>query len=173
MDTFSEHTFTSQDGLSLYYRTYGPQRSHDLPILCLPGLTRNADDFHDLAERLGGSRQVISLDYRGRGRSAYDPNPKNYQPRTYLEDIRHLLAIVGVHRVIVVGTSMGGLLAMGLASSHPHWLSFLTTLDRNSAMVFTEYSPTQESTGRYRIGTVRPTSFAASSRTPYFRPTTT
>lgn len=114
MNTFSEHTFTSYDGLSLYYRTYGPQRSHHLPVLCLPGLTRNADDFHDLGERLGRSRQVITLDYRGRGRSAYDPVPKNYQPRTYLEDVRHLLTIVGVHRVIVVGTSMGGLLAMGL-----------------------------------------------------------
>ena len=123
MDTFSEHTFTSQDGLSLYYRTYGPRRSHHLPVLCLPGLTRNANDFHDLAERLGGSRQVISLDYRGRGRSAYDPNPKNYQPRTYLEDIRHLLAIVGVHRVIVVGTSMGGLLAMGLGVIIPSTLA--------------------------------------------------
>jgi pimeloyl-ACP methyl ester carboxylesterase len=123
MDDFIEHTYSAQDGLSLYYRTYGPQLSYHLPVLCLPGLTRNADDFHNLAERLAQSRQVITLDYRGRGRSAYDPDPTNYQPRTYLEDIRHLLVIVGVHRVIVVGTSMGGLLAMGLGVIAPSTLA--------------------------------------------------
>src|SRR3546814_1139576 len=69
-----------------------------MPLLCLPGLTRNAKDFHRLAQRLAGRHRVIAPDYRGRGRSAYDPNPENYQPTTYLNDIRHLLAVAGIHR---------------------------------------------------------------------------
>ena len=55
MGDFSEHTYTAQDGLLLYYRTYGTPLSARLPVLCLPGLTRNAQDFHCLAKRLGDS----------------------------------------------------------------------------------------------------------------------
>jgi pimeloyl-ACP methyl ester carboxylesterase len=123
MGDFSEHIYTAQDGLVLYYRTYGTPLSARLPVLCLPGLTRNAQDFHCLAKRLGDSRYVICPDYRGRGRSAYDTDSRNYQPRTYLDDIRHLLVVTGAHRVIVVGASMGGLLAMGLGAIVPTTLA--------------------------------------------------
>ncbi len=119
MRDFSEHIYTSQDGLPLYYRSYGTAYSNQPPVLCLPGLTRNSQDFHRLAMHLGKSRYVICPDYRGRGKSAYDTDPNRYQPRTYLDDIRHLLVVAGVHRVIVIGTSMGGLLAMGLGVIAP------------------------------------------------------
>ncbi len=119
MGDFNEHTYAAQDGLLLYYRTYGIPLSDRLPVLCLPGLTRNSQDFHCLAKRLGDTRYVICPDYRGRGRSAYDTEARNYQARTYLNDIRHLLVVTGTHRVIVVGASMGGLLAMGLGAIVP------------------------------------------------------
>lgn len=117
--SFHERWITSQDGLKLYYRDYGNPLSARTPLLCLTGLTRNSADFADLAERHAGERRVLCPDYRGRGRSAYDANWRNYQPPVYLNDIAHLLAAAGTHRVIVLGTSLGGLLAMGLAVLRP------------------------------------------------------
>ncbi|MBM3567016.1 MAG: alpha/beta hydrolase, partial [Alphaproteobacteria bacterium] len=114
-----ERRFSSRDGLSLYYRDSGDPSSTRLPVLCLPGLTRNSQDFAAVAARLAAERRVICPDYRGRGQSDYDPDWRNYQPLTYVEDIRHLLAILGVERVVVIGTSMGGLLAAGMAAAMP------------------------------------------------------
>lgn len=119
MSRFREHRFTSGDGLSLYWRDYGDPLAAAAPALCLTGLTRNSGDFEDLAERLGRSRRVVCLDYRGRGRSDYDPDWRNYDPRVYLQDIRHLLAVAGLARVVVIGTSLGGGLAMALSVLMP------------------------------------------------------
>lgn len=119
MTAFRECRLTAQDGLSLYYRDYGDPDSPALPALCLTGLTRNSRDFHRLASRLSASRRVVCLDYRGRGRSAHDPDPRNYQPGTYLSDIRHLLAATGLHRVVAIGTSLGGLLSMAMGAAMP------------------------------------------------------
>jgi pimeloyl-ACP methyl ester carboxylesterase len=117
--SFRERWMTSQDGLKLYYRDYGDALSQRTPLLCLSGLTRNSADFADLAARHAGERRVLCPDYRGRGRSAYDANWRNYQPPIYVNDIAHLLAAADIHRVIVLGTSLGGLLAMGLAVLKP------------------------------------------------------
>jgi len=119
MTGYREHRFTAQDGLSLYYRDYGDPLSAQVPVLCLPGLARNSKDFHRVAARLGEARWVICPDYRGRGRSAYDPDSDNYQPGTYLNDLHHLLAAAGLHRAVVIGTSMGGLLACAMGAAMP------------------------------------------------------
>jgi pimeloyl-ACP methyl ester carboxylesterase len=116
---FRERTYTSQDGLRLYYRDYGDPLGTAVPVLCLAGLTRNCKDFHGLALRLSRSRRVVCPDYRGRGRSAYDPDWRRYQPRTYVDDVRHLLAVTNVHRVLVIGTSLGGILAAAMAVAVP------------------------------------------------------
>lgn len=120
---FRERRITSQDNLSLYLRDYGDPRSSATPVLCLTGLTRNSKDFRELAERLAGQRRVICPDYRGRGRSAYDPSWQNYTPTTYLNDVFQILSALNLHRVIVVGTSLGGLLAMGLGATMPSSLA--------------------------------------------------
>ncbi len=119
---YRDRRFTSSDGLSLYYRDSGDPLASRAPVLCLPGLTRNSRDFGHLARWLSATRRVLCPDYRGRGQSDYDPNWRNYHPRTYLEDIRHLLAVAGVDRVAVIGTSMGGILAAGMAVSMPNIL---------------------------------------------------
>lgn len=116
---YRERTLSAQDGLALYYRDYGDPTSPAVPVLCLTGLTRNSKDYHDLATRLSPSRRVICPDYRGRGRSAYDADWRNYQPTVYVNDIRHLLASLNIHSVIVVGTSLGAFLAMGMAVAAP------------------------------------------------------
>jgi len=116
---YRERHLSAQDGLQLYYRDYGDEGGSKIPLLCLSGLTRNSQDFADLAERFAASRRVICPDYRGRGRSAYDPDWRNYDPMIYLNDIGHILMANDIHRFVVIGTSLGGLLAMGLAVTRP------------------------------------------------------
>ncbi|MBI09380.1 MAG: alpha/beta hydrolase [Rhodospirillaceae bacterium] len=119
MAGYYERRYKTQDGLTLYYRDYGDPDGSTTPLLCLPGLTRNSKDFHREASRLSKKRRVICPDYRGRGESEYDPTAKSYLPTIYLNDIRHLLAVTGIGRVIVIGTSLGGLLAMGMGAAMP------------------------------------------------------
>jgi len=110
----NEHTFESEDGLALYYRDFGPEMP-GTPVICLPGLTRNSRDFEDTARRLESRRRVVTVDFRGRGFSAYDPNWQNYYPLTYINDTWRLLGILGIDRVIILGTSLGGLCAMAMS----------------------------------------------------------
>lgn len=142
MSTYSEKSFTAQDGLRLSYRDYGDPLSRKVPILCLSGLTRNSKDFHRLAARLSHHRRVLAMDYRGRGRSERDPDPYNYLPTTYLNDARHLLTLSGVHKVIIIGTSLGGLLAMGMALVMPSAIK---------AVVLNDIGPEVANNGRERI----------------------
>ena len=118
-----ERRFTAQDGLGLHYRDYGDADAAATPVLCLGGLTRNARDFDALARRVSARRRVLCLDLRGRGRSDYDPDWRNYRPETYIADIAHLLAAANLHRVAVVGTSLGGILAMAMAAAMPSSLA--------------------------------------------------
>jgi len=113
-------SYSAGDGLSLYYRDYGDAVWTTTPVLCLAGLTRNSSDFDDLAVRLAAAgRRVIAPDYRGRGRSSFDPEWQNYSAEIQLGDIETLLTVLNLHRVVVVGTSFGGLLSMGLAVTRP------------------------------------------------------
>lgn len=112
---------TAQDGLRLHVRDYGAQRSHALPVVCLPGLARTTADFESLAPVLSsaGQRRVIALDYRGRGKSDYDPNPANYNVHVELADLLAVLTALGIGHAAFIGTSRGGILTMLLAVARP------------------------------------------------------
>ncbi|MGB0630090.1 MAG: alpha/beta fold hydrolase [Alphaproteobacteria bacterium] len=136
---FRERRITSFDNLSLYLRDYGDPLDPRVPLFCLGGLTRNSKDFESLAERYSSDgRRVICPDYRGRGQSQYDPNWSNYDPRTYIRDIQDILAALNVHRVVVVGTSLGGILGMGMAAAMPTALA---------AVVMNDVGPVVETEG--------------------------
>ncbi len=121
---YRERHFRSQDGLRIYFRDYDIAPDSDLtPLLCLPGLTRNSRDFHDLAMRHAPRRRVVCPDYRGRGRSDYCDDPRDYEPTRVIEDLRHLLTLLGLHRVVVVGTSFGGILSMAMGATMPNVLA--------------------------------------------------
>jgi pimeloyl-ACP methyl ester carboxylesterase len=139
---FTEHYFHAQDDLRLYYRDYGDRHSTRTPLLCLSGLTRNARDFHDFAIRQSADRRVICFDFRGRGRSAYDPEPSNYQPSVYLSDLQHLLAVTHLHQIVVLGTSMGGLMAMAMSAAMPTALA---------GVILNDVGPDVSEAGRQRI----------------------
>ncbi|MBI2712852.1 MAG: alpha/beta hydrolase [Rhizobiales bacterium] len=117
-------TFISApDGLRLHARSHGRRSAPALPVLCLPGLARTADDFDALAEALAHDaacpRRVIALDYRGRGQSAYDRNPANYSFPVELADVLAAATALDCLPAIIVGTSRGGILAMLLAALRP------------------------------------------------------
>ena len=66
---------------------------------------------------------MIAPDQRGRGLSQYDPHWMNYHPATYVEDMWTLLRELAVERVVVIGTSLGGLMAMLMAATRPQALA--------------------------------------------------
>jgi pimeloyl-ACP methyl ester carboxylesterase len=115
---YSDGRLTVADGLSLHYRDY-PGSSDRPPLLCLPGLTRNARDFAALAERYSPRFRVIALEFRGRGSSDYDPLPARYNPLTYVRDVVELLDGLVIPQAIFVGTSLGGLVTMSTAALAP------------------------------------------------------
>lgn len=116
MAEYADGYWWSNDGLRLHYRDY-PGDAARPPILCLPGLTRNARDFAHVAERLAGDWRVICVDLRGRGESAYAKNPMSYTPLIYLQDIEALIAELRTDRFVLFGTSLGGILSMLIAAS--------------------------------------------------------
>ena len=135
--------FTSNDGLRLHARCYGVRKSTAIPVVCLPGLTRTATDFEILAERLSAAgRRVIALDYRGRGLSAYDPNPANYTVGVELGDALTVLDALDVRSAIFIGTSRGGILTMMLATVRPQAIA---------AAILNDIGPVIELSGLLRI----------------------
>ena len=109
--------YWSGDGLRLHYRDFaGPA---DRPVLlCLPGLTRTAADFDALAARLAGQWRIVAVDLRGRGESAWPRDSLTYVALTYLLDLRLLFEAAGIARFVVIGSSIGGVLAMQLTTGH-------------------------------------------------------
>src|SRR5262245_52938877 len=115
---YADQYFRSRDGLRLHYRDYDGSGQRT-PVLCLHGLTRNGLDFAALAEHIAPARRVIAPDQRGRGLSQFDPTWMNYHPGTYVDDMWTLLRELGLERVVVIGTSLGGLMAMLMAAMRP------------------------------------------------------
>lgn len=107
------------DGLTLHYRDY-PGDADRAPLLCLPGLTRNARDFATFAGRYSPRFRVLAPDFRGRALSDPDPQPLRYNPITYVGDVLQLLDQLEIPRAIFVGTSLGGIVTMLIAVSAPH-----------------------------------------------------
>ena len=118
MPSYENHYWVSEDGLKLHYRDY-PGPAGRPPILCMPGLTRNARDFEDLAARLSPEWRVIALSFRGRGKSEYAKDPMTYVPPTYVRDVTALLDALALPSVIAFGTSLGGIVTMLLAAAQP------------------------------------------------------
>jgi pimeloyl-ACP methyl ester carboxylesterase len=122
-DGSASQFITSHDGLKLHVGAYGPRTATALPVVCLPGLARTGADFDTLAVALAADplrpRYVVAMDYRGRGRSDYDRNPRNYNFANELADVLAVLTALDIGPAAIVGTSRGGILAMLLASARP------------------------------------------------------
>ena len=146
-DGFRATTYQSDDGLRLHARDYGgPDITERLPIICLPGLTRNSRDFHQLALLLstdrGMPRRVITLDYRGRGLSDWDANKANYNLGVETRDVISACQHLAIEHAIFIGTSRGGLILHLLAEMRP---------DLIAAAILNDIGPKIEPSGLKRI----------------------
>lgn len=128
----------SADGLKLHAKVIGPDNSPALPVLCLPGLTRTTDDFDEIARAIATNpaapRKVVSVDYRGRGLSDYDPDPAKYAVPVELGDVLAIAASLGISRAILLGTSRGGLISMAMAAAKPDLLAGVILNDIGPAL---------------------------------------
>ena len=141
---WSDGTWWSEDGVRLHYRDHPGGGEGRPAILCLPGLTRNARDFEDVAGRLAPGWRVICPDLRGRGESGYDRNAMNYAPLVYMRDIERLILDLALERFVLFGTSLGGMLTMLLSAAHP---------GRVAGALLNDIGPTIEAHGLQRIRT--------------------
>ena len=143
---YVDRHWSSRDGLKLHYRDYagrqGVAGAGRPPLICLPGLTRNARDFEGLAGRLAGEWRVLCPEMRGRGDSAYARDSATYNPLQYVEDIGALLEEAGIERFVAVGTSLGGLMTLVMAMTMP---------DRIAGVLLNDIGPVIEADGLSRI----------------------
>ncbi len=118
---WSDQYWWSSDGVRLHARVYaGPEGSENAPpVLCMPGLARNARDFEALAPHVAQYSKVIVIEFRGRGESAYAKDPMTYVPLTYVQDVVAMLGELEIERFAAIGTSLGGLVAMLMAAALP------------------------------------------------------
>ncbi|TDH35841.1 alpha/beta hydrolase [Pseudohoeflea suaedae] len=166
-DGYEDVFFSAPDGLKLHARDYGRAKpgTHDrFPLICLPGLSRNAADFHDIALKVAGDaeapRRVVSFDYRGRGQSEWAKDPEDYNVMTEAEDVLAGMAALGIEHAIFLGTSRGGLIMHVLAATRPGVIA---------AGILNDIGPVIEGTGLAQIKTyltraTRPISFSDAAR---------
>lgn len=136
--------YTSSDGLNLYAKSYGPDEA-PLTALCMHGLTRNHKDFEPMIKGLlerGLNIRFIAVDVRGRCNSDADTNLDHYTPATYAGDMVRLLDHLSLAKVVLIGTSMGGLMSMVLVNMIP---------DRILGVVLNDIGPVLEQKGLDRI----------------------
>jgi pimeloyl-ACP methyl ester carboxylesterase len=97
------------------YLEWGSRESTRV-LICAHGLTRCGRDFDFLAQALGSDYRVICPDIPGRGESDWLKNPLEYSVPVYVADMVTLIARLDVEAVDWVGTSLGGMIGMGLAA---------------------------------------------------------
>jgi pimeloyl-ACP methyl ester carboxylesterase len=144
---YESRFYSAPDGLKLHLRLYGSAGDPGIPVICLPGLTRNSADFGPLASALacgrrGLKRCVLALDYRGRGLSEHDPDWRNYNLGVENRDILSVLTAMEIQSAVFVGTSRGGLHTMLLSAARP-------TVLRGA--VLNDIGPVMEPRGMARI----------------------
>ena len=150
-DGFEAVTFSAPDGLRLHARDYGRSNrarasAGRMPVVCLPGLTRNSRDFHRLALKLSRDadepRRVVAFDYRGRGRSEWDRSGASYTLPVETEDVLAGMSALGLGEAAFIGTSRGVLIIHMLAAMRPGAIS---------AAVLNDAGPVIEGTGLVQI----------------------
>ena len=118
------------------------------PLLCLPGIARTALDYVALAGRQGGRRRVVALDHAGHGLSARAEEVGRYGVLAAARDVLDAMAALHLHRVVLVGTSFGGILGMILGVLRPAALAGVVLNDMGPAMEPAGLEPVRDLVGR-------------------------
>jgi len=114
------------NGLRLRYLEWG--RPEALPIVCVHGYTSSAEAFNAVARRLEDRAHLVAMDVRGHGESAWSPDGA-YQYADQAGDLTALVDRLGIERFVLIGTSMGGIIAMAYAAQHAQRLRGLILND--------------------------------------------
>lgn len=142
-----DFTWQSADGLNLHGRDWVvdvPDDKAGIPVICLPGLSRNSRDFNEIADFLQKqNHHVIALDYRGRGKSDWDPDWRNYALPIEENDIALAIEKLGLKRFAVLGTSRGGLHALVMAGRY--------SAKQMAGVIFNDVGPHIEMRAIHRI----------------------
>jgi pimeloyl-ACP methyl ester carboxylesterase len=139
------------NGLGLHYLDWGNPGAP--PIVCVHGYTSSAQAFNALARRFHDSHHIVAMDVRGHGESAWAASGA-YQYDDQVGDLAALVDKLGLAHFTLVGTSMGGIIAMAYAGAHP---------DRLERLVINDIGPDVE-VGSQRITQMvgsRPDEFAS------------
>jgi pimeloyl-ACP methyl ester carboxylesterase len=144
MISYRKRFYGARDGLTLFYRDYPapPGAQARTPVLCLPGLTRNARDFDAVADHMAATRRVLCADFRGRGRSHYDPEWRHYTVAVETDDMFQLLEQAHLPRAVILGTSRGGIVGMAMAGMAKQTVA---------AMILNDVGAVLEAAGLQRI----------------------
>ena len=117
--SLTEHRLLCLGPHGFYKLAYSRWTPHDVggpPVVCIHGLTRNGRDFDTLGERLAHHRFVVAPDMPDRGRSDWLADKGDYAYPVYLAAVAALIGSLGAETIDYVGTSMGGIIGMMLAS---------------------------------------------------------
>lgn len=139
---FTDQYLWTGDNVRLHYRDYAGGVEGRPALLCLPGLTRNCRDFEVLASRFAPRFRILSPSFRGRGDSGYARDPLTYVPLTYLQDMGLLLDAAKADKVVIIGTSLGGLIGL---------LLDVTQRQRIAGLVLNDVGPDMNAEGLARI----------------------
>src|SRR5438067_9420519 len=143
--------YTEINGLRLRYLEWG--RPGALPVVCVHGYTSSAEAFNALARRIQDRAHIIAMDVRGHGESAWSQDDA-YQYADQAGDLAALVDQLGIERFVLIGTSMGGVIAMVYASQYA---------DRLRGLVLNDIGPEVEAGSSRITGLVRsrPADFAS------------
>jgi pimeloyl-ACP methyl ester carboxylesterase len=116
----------SVNGLELHYLDWGNAGAPS--VVCVHGYTSSAEPFNALARHFHDRFHIVAPDVRGHGESAWSSDGA-YQYRDQVSDLAGLVDQLGLTRFIMIGTSMGGIIAMAYAEAHAERLLGLVIND--------------------------------------------
>jgi pimeloyl-ACP methyl ester carboxylesterase len=120
-------------------------------VVCLGGIANTARRFDVLARHLGASRLVICPDWMGRGASGWLPEQADYGAPTCIEQVMQLIDRLGLERVVFVGSSLGGNVAMRIAAAFPDRVAGLVLNDVGAFIPAARRSRRAQSVGRHYV----------------------
>ena len=115
--------------LNFHYVQWGEKGP---PVLFIHGLTANAFCFQSFADALAPDHHVIAYDLRGRGES--DKPATGYSVPLHAADLAQLIDAFGIERPIIVGHSLGAMIALYFAATYPQLLSKLVLIDAGAPL---------------------------------------
>lgn len=129
--TFVDHLDNTQ--MELNYKVFGEGE----PLIILHGLFGTLDNWQSIAKTLSKTYMVFIVDLRNHGRSPHSPD---FSYEIMAEDVRAFMADNWIHQAYVMGHSMGGKVAMQLATHHEDMVQKLLVVD----MAPKTYQPSHE-----------------------------